>query len=213
MSYPTHPKLSETSSGKKAGSSNIVRTLSDKVMKSGRRLEHYSAQRAQDVRDALPLIHNDQLKEKEKDQQQHDKDQQRLSTRSSNYYPPSPPPTYQPHQLIAVCFNHMAGRDCDHCRNIDRSLSDRQSVSSPESHHTLGYQSQSSGYQRRSHASFHDEKTEERGEEGEKPGPPPVVGFWDSRLGKVRLQLLGLWAKTSKQASPHASKDLALTLW
>ena len=198
MSYPTHPNLSRTSSGKKAGSSNIVRTLSDKVMKSGRRLEHYSAQRAQDARDALPLIH---------------KDQQRFSNRSSNYYPPSPPPTYQPHQLIAVCFNHMAGRDCDHCRNLDRSLSDRQSDYSPDSHHNLTYQSQSSSHLRHSNASFHDEKPEERGEEGGKQGPPPVVGFWDSRLGKVRLQMLGLWARTSKQASPYALKDLALTLW
>ena len=200
MSYPTHPDPSKISSGKKAGSStsNIVRTLSDKVMQSGRRLEHYSAQRAQDARDALPLIH---------------KDQQRLSNRSSNYYPPScPSPTYQPHQLIAVCFNHMAGRDCDHCRNLDRSLNDRQSNYSPDSHHTLAYQSQSSSHQRRSNASFHDEKPEEGGEEGGKQGPPPVVGFWDSRLGKVRLQMLGLWARTSKQVSPHAMKDLALTL-
>ena len=180
--------LIRTSSGKKAGS-GIVRTLSDKVMQSGRRLEHYSAQRAQDARDALPLIY--------KDHKDH-KDQQRFSSRSSNYYPPSPPPTYQPHQLIAVCFNHMAGRDCDHCRNLDRSLKDRESNCSHDSHHTIGYQSQSSGHQRRSNASFHDEKPEDRGEEGGKPGPPPVVGFWDSRLGKVRLQMLGLWARTSK---------------
>ena len=197
MSYPTQPNLLRASSGKRTGNS-IVRTLSDKVKQSGRRLEHYSAQRAQDSRDALPLINNDQ---------------QRFSTRSSTYIPPSPPATYQPHQLIAVCFNHMAGRDCDHCRNLDRSLNDAQSESSPESHHTIGYQSQSSGFQRRSNASFQTEKPEERGEEAAKPGPPPVVGFWDSRLAKVRLQMLGMWAKTSKQASPHALKDLALTLW
>ena len=196
MSYPTHPNLSRTSSGKRAGS-GIVRTLSDKVMQSGRRLEHYSAQRAQDARDALPLIN---------------KDQQRFSHRSSNYFPPSPPPTYQPHQLIAVCFNHMAGRDCDHCRNLDRSLNDRHSDPSPDSHHTLAYQSHSSSHQRRSNASLDNEKPEDGGEEGGKKGPPPVVGFWDSRLRKVRLQMLGMWARTSKQASRHALKDLALTL-
>ena len=209
MSYPTQPDLSRTSSGKKAGS-NIVRTLSNKVIQSsGRRLEHFQAQRAQDARDALPLI-NDNNKN-------HHNYQQRYSTRSSNYDLPSPPPTYQPHQLIAVCFNHMAGRDCDHCRNLDRSLTDRQSDSLRNSHHTIGYQSQCSGHQRHSNASFYNEKPEEReeerGEEGGKPGPPPVVGFWDSRLGKVRLQMLGLWARTSKQASPHALNDLALTLW
>ena len=195
MSYPTGPNLlraSSRGSGKKAGSS-IVRTLSDKVMQSGRRVEHYSAQRAQDSRDALPLINNNN----------HDhRDQQRLSSRSSNYYPPSPTPTYQPHQLIAVCFNHMAGRDCDHCRNLNHSLSDRQSDYSRDSHHNIGYQSQSSSHLRQSNASFHNEKPEERGEEGGKPGPPPVVGFWDSRLAKVRLQMLGLWARTSKQVSP-----------
>ena len=28
-------------------------------------------------------------------------------------------------------------------------------------------------------------------------GPSPV-GFWDKRLNKVRLQVFGLWARTSK---------------
>ena len=199
MSYPSQSSLNRTNSGKKAGS-GIVRTLSDKVMQPGRRLEHYSAQRAQDARDALPLLINQ-------------KDQNRFSNRSSNYDPPSPPPTYQPHQLIAVCFNHMAGRDCDHCRNLDRSMNDRQSDSSRDSHHTLAYQSQSSGHQRRSNASFQNEKPQEGGGEGGKQGPPPVVGFWDSRLAKVRLQMLGLWARTSKRVSSHALEDLTLTLW
>ena len=188
MSYPNHTSLRRSSSGNKPGSS-IVRTLSDKVMQSGRRLEHYSAQRAQDSRDALPLIQNEQ--------QQH----QRHSGRSSSYYPSPPSSTYQPHQLIAVCFNHMAGRDCDHCRNLDRSLNDRRSDYSPESHHTLGYHSQGSSHQRRSNFSFHDEKLENGGEKGGKQGPPPVVGFWDSRLAKLRLQMLGLWGRTSKRAS------------
>ena len=169
---------------------------------TGRRLEHYSAQRAQDARDALPLI------QKEKDKEN------RYSTRSSTYYPSSPRSSYQPpHQLIAVCFNHMAGRDCEHCRNLDRSLNDRRSDTSPDSHHTLGYHSQSSGHQRRSNASFDDEKPKDGGEKGGKPGPPPVVGFWDSRLGKLRLQMLGLWARTSKRALFVYLKDLGLTLW
>ena len=189
MSYSDRPSLRRSSSGNKPGS-GIVRRLSDKVMQStrtstGRRLEHFSAQRAQDARDALPLIAP--------------ADDRRHSSRQSTYYPPSPPASYQPHQLIAVCFNHMSGRDCEHCRNLDRSLNDRRSDSSPDSHHTLGYHSQSSGQQRHSnHSSFHDEKQQDGGEKGGKQGFPPVVGFWDSRLGKLRLQLLALWGRTSK---------------
>lgn len=197
MSYPDQPNPVRPSSGIRSGGS-IVRRLSDKVMQSssnkstGRRLEHYSAQRAQDARDALPLIH---------------KDQQRLSTRSSNYIPSSPCPSYHPpHQLIAVCFNHMAGRECEHCRNLDRSLTDPRSDSSPDSHHTLGYHSPSNGYQRRSNISFNDEKQGVEDENAPKQGSPSVVGFWDSRLGKLRLQMLGLWARTSKRASPLALK-------
>lgn len=200
MSYPDQPNPVRPSSGIRSGGS-IVRRLSDKVMQSnsitGRRLEHYAAQRAQDARDALPLIHKDQ-------QQQQ---QQRLSTRSSNYIPSSPCPSYHPpHQLIAVCFNHMAGRECEHCRNLDRSLTDRRSDCSPDSHHTLGYHSPNNGYQRRSNISSNDEKAANQ-------GSPSVVAFWDSRLGKLRLQMLGLWARTSKRASALALKDLTLTLW
>lgn len=199
MSYPDQPNPVRPSSGIRSGG-NIVRRLSDKVMQSssttGRRLEHYAAQRAQDARDALPLIHN-----KDKD-----KDQQRLSTRSSNYIPSSPCPSYHPpHQLIAVCFNHMAGKECEHCRNLEHSLTDRRSDCSPDSHHTLGYHSPSNGYQRRSNISFDDEKQGEGDEKVAKQGAPSVVGFWDSRLGKVRLQMLGLWARTSKWASSSAS--------
>ena len=200
--YPDQAKPIRASSGIRSGG-NIVRRLSDKVMQSssstGRRLEHYAAQRAQDARDALPLIQNIQNIQND----------QRYSTRSSTYYPSSPSPTYQPqqpHQLIAVCFNHMAGRVCEHCRNLDRSLSDRRSDSSPDSHHTLGYHEQSNGFQRRSNVSFMDEKHGDGGEKDGKQGPPPVVGFWDSRLGKLRLQMLGQWARTSKRVSQVRSK-------
>lgn len=150
---------------------------------SHRRLEHYSAQRAQDARDALPLIQANN---------------KRHSSRSASYYhPSSPEPSYQPHQLIAVCFNHMAGRECEHCRNLDRSLSGDRHDSSPDSHHTLGYQGQGHGQQRYSNASLHDEKQRDGGEKGGERGSPPVVGFWHSELAKLRLQLLGLWARTT----------------
>ena len=191
MSYPN---LTRTSSKGRPGT-NIVRQLSDKVRQSnGRRLEHYSAQRAQDARDALPLIHSDE----------------RRSSRPASYFPTSPRPSYQPHQLIAVCFNHMAGKDCDHCRNLEHSMSDHHSDTSRYSHHTLGYQSHGNGAPLRhsnpslnSH-SFNDEKLKDDGEKGQQPGPPLVVDFWDSRLSSLRLQLLGLWGKTSKPTPLHA---------
>ena len=204
----SHPNQTRSSSGTGSGGSIILRQLSDRVMQSrqssGRRIEHYSAQRAQDARDALPLI----FAEKEK----------RASSRPASYFPPSPPPTYQPHQLIAVCMNHMAGRDCEHCRNLDRSLNDRssskrRSEASPDSNHTLGYQSRSNGYQRHSNFSVHDGRQKDGGENGGEHGASPVVGFWDSKLGKLRLQLLGLWGRTSKSIIGCALQDLALTLW
>lgn len=183
MSYLGYSNRTRSSSGTRSGTS-IARQLSERVMQSSsrRRLEHYSAQRAQDARDALPLIDTNK----------------RQSSRPVSYYPSSPPPSYQPHQLIAVCFNHMAGKECEHCRNLDRSMNSDRSSHSPDSHHTLGYQAQNYGEQRHSRGSLHDEKQKDGGEKGGEQGSPPVVGFWHSKLGRLRLQLLGLWARTSK---------------
>lgn len=184
MSDPDYPNQMRSSPGPISGNS-IVRHFSDKVMQStSSRLEHYSAQRAQDARDALPLIET----------------HKRHSSRPASSYPSptSPSPSYQPHQLIAVCLNHMAGRDCEHCRNLDRSLGRSRPQRSPDSNNTLGYQEQNNGQQRHSSASRHDEKQEDGGEKGGEQGSPPVVGFWHSKLGKLRLELLGLWARTSK---------------
>ena len=201
-SYPPFPSRNRSKSKDGTGTS-LVRQLSDRVQSaSRRRLEHYSNQRAQDARDALPLI------EKNK----------RLSSRpgsyyptNSTYFPSSPPPSYQPHQLIAVCFNHMAGRECEHCRNLDRSSTGHHLDTSPDSHHNLnlGYQRQSQPPQRYSNASLHDERESDEGEKGGDQGSPPVVGFWHSKLAKLRLQLLGLWLKTSKRVTvTHRGKHL-----
>ena len=188
MSESYYPNPMRSSSGTRSGSS-IVRHFSDKVMQSTsstskRRLEHYSAQRAQDARDALPLI------------QTHKPHPGRPVSDIPS--PSSPPLSYQPHQLIAVCLNHMAGRDCEHCRNLDPSLHRSRPERSPDSSNTLGYREQNNGQQRHSSASLHDEKQEDGGEKGGEEGSPPVVGFWHSKLGKLRLELLGLWARTSK---------------
>ena len=200
-SYPYYPNQTRSSSGTRSGAS-LVRQLSNRVAQSSsrRRLEHYSAQRAQDARDALPLIETNK------------RHSSRPASYDPTYYPSSPPPSYQPHQLIAVCFNHMSGRDCEHCRNLDRSLNRHRLDTSPDSNHTLGYQAQahsngqqrcsaySNGPHRYSDTSLHDEKQNNDGEKGGEHGSPPVVGFWHSKLGKLRLELLGLWTKTSKRA-------------
>ena len=36
------------------------------------------------------------------------------------------------------------------------------------------------------------------GEKGGSTGPPQPVGFWDKTLNKTRLQVFGLWARTSQ---------------
>lgn len=38
-------------------------------------------------------------------------------------------------------------------------------------------------------------------EKGKHISPPKPVGFWDKRLGKSRLEIFGLWTKTSMRAS------------
>ena len=41
----------------------------------------------------------------------------------------------------------------------------------------------------------------EKGEKDDRDGPASPVGFWDKRLKKMRLHVLGLWARTSKLGS------------
>lgn len=129
---------------------------------------HYAAQRFQD--DSLPLI--DHL--------------------------PLPQASYQPHQLIAVCFNHMAGRDCEHCRQIDRSLNTERAHRSTDSNQTFG----SRHSRGNSLADISIEKPRDGGEKCGDPGPPPPVGFWNKKLGKLRLECMGLWARTSESTTP-----------
>ena len=42
------------------------------------------------------------------------------------------------------------------------------------------------------------DQAEVEGEGEEEEGPPRPVGFFDKRLNKVRLQVFGLWARTSE---------------
>lgn len=42
------------------------------------------------------------------------------------------------------------------------------------------------------------ENNADGGETGNMKGPPQPVGFWDKSLSKTRLQVFGLWARTSQ---------------
>lgn len=180
----------------------------DPVIRSGslRRLRgasfrgshYYGSQRASVAGDILPLISNSQ----------------RPARTSLPSFTPPPPPTYQPqpHQLIAVCFNHMAGRQCEHCQQVNRELgginangSKMRVDRSPDSVETLGrehgHDHQHHHHQQRSSGSDmgEEEKPKDGGEKGGDEGPPTPVGIWDKRMEKVRLEVLTLWVRTSEQ--------------
>jgi len=128
-----------------------------------------------------------------------------------------PQPAYQPaaqaHQLIAVCFNHMAGRQCEHCQQMYQTLNDGQqqdrAEQSPDSHETLGHQRDGN----RSIGDDDHEKMKDGGENGNEGGPPAPVGLFDKRLGKLRLQCLGLWARTGRSEFASAFVTSGLIFW
>jgi len=175
---------------------NLIRSGSLRRLRgAGFRGSHYhGSQRASIARDILPLISNSQR-----------------PARTS--FPPPPPATYQPqpHQLIAVCFNHMAGRQCEHCQQLNKELgginangSNMRVDRSPDSVETLGRDHAHDERHLQQHRSAEsmveeDEKPKDGGEKGGEEGPPAPVGLWDKRLGKLRLEVLRLWARTSKQ--------------
>lgn len=75
---------------------------------------------------------------------------------------------------------------------------------SPDSALTLGqaHEQQHLQQQRNSSASEieEDEKPKDGGEKGGEEGPPAPVGVWDKRMSKLRLEVFGLWARTSELA-------------
>ena len=173
---------------------------------------HYSAQRAQLSQDALPLIRQGPRC----DDSTRDRQSPRARPRSVPLIPPAPPqPVFQPHQLIAVCFNHMAGRECEHCRQMERGLMGQERPDSELSSETLGQHHQH-GYQqnenRYSGSEGNGEKPDDGGEKGGK-SPPPPINIYDSRLSKLRLEMLGLWGRTSKSRFLPAPANVELTYW
>ena len=168
---------------------------------------HYSAQRAELSQDALPLIRQGPRS----DDGNRDRQVPRVRPRSLPLLSPSPPqPVYQPHQLIAVCFNHMAGRECGHCRQMERGMMRPESEDSDNSTETLEqhqpvYRQNENRYSGATVEKF--EKPNDGGERGEKPPPPPPpspVNFYDRRLSKLRIEMLGLWGRTSTLPPPQA---------
>ena len=161
---------------------------------------HYSAQRAHLSQDALPLIPKDRRLRSEFE----------ARPRSVPLPVPYPPqPTYQPHQLIAVCFNHMAGRECEHCRQLDQGLRSQERVDEGAgSDETLGQQNGN-----RYSGSEQSGSGNDGGEKGESSGPPTPVNIFDKRLSKLRLQVLGLWGRTGTSTLLYASVTIQLTLW
>ena len=138
---------------------------------------HYRASQASSP-DALPLIPNSQ----------------------PTACVPSPPYHPQPHQLIAVCFNNMAGRQCDHCQQLNEAFNkldgkDRNSGSDA----TLGTQHRPPSEQSNNGSDVgEDEKPKDGGERGDAKEPPSPVGILHKSLSKLRLQVFGLWARTSQ---------------
>lgn len=146
---------------------------------------------------------------------------QRPSRTSPLSFPAPPPPIYQPqpHQLIAVCLNHMSGRPCEHCQQLNRefpgvtgNVGNLREDGSPDSASTLAteleHERKPQRIQRQaSSGSKIDDyrKPTDGGEKGEDQSPPTPVGFTDKRLGKVRLEVLGLWARTSTLSRRVAS--------
>ena len=50
---------------------------------------------------------------------------------------------------------------------------------------------------------------------GEKGGksPPPPINIYDGRLSKLRLEILGLWGRTSMSRFLQALANVELTFW
>ena len=169
-----------------------VDVISRSVSRRRQRSSHYWSQRASTAAaDTIPLLPN--------------------ITRAS--LPSRPPPIYQPqpHQLIAVCFNHMAGRECAHCLQLnDQHAGHEREEESPDSGRTLGHEQQQQSHHSGSDLG-EDEKPRDGGEQGGHEGPPAPVGMWDKRLSKLRLQVLVLWARTSQLPGSHCIHTYLLT--
>jgi len=179
---------------------------------SSRRLRgsHYLAQRASICsQDALPLIRKPIASQQTAAAIRRPSQQRNIVKFPQQAYQPAA----QAHQLIAVCFNHMAGRQCEHCQQMYSTLNDGQPQGRTEQHsdsnETLGHQqngNRSSDYE-------DIERENDGGEKGGQQGPPAPVGLFDKRLGSLRLQCLKLWARTGRLSFDSAFGTSELIVW
>ena len=107
----------------------------------------------------------------------------------------------------------MAGRECEHCRQMERGLRGQEGTDSEHSsetldqHHHHGYQQNENRY---SGSVGNGEKPDDGGEKGGK-SPPPPINIYDRRLSKLRLEMFGLWGRTSKSRFLQAPVNVELT--
>ena len=108
----------------------------------------------------------------------------------------------------------MAGRECEHCRQMQGGLIGQERADSEISTETLG-QHRHFGYQqnesRDSGSEGYGEKQPDDG--GEKGGksPPPPTNIYDKRLSRLRLEIFGLWGRTSMSRFLQAPVNVELT--
>ena len=123
----------------------------------------------------------------------------------------------------------MPERQCKHCAALNRSVHDEDprndsSLKSEESSHqpALGSGHQTYGFPdfgnthvgTRQNGSVvtgnghleKNDKSETDEEKGGDTGPPAPVGLFHSSLGKLRLEILGLWARTGRLSLTNATR-------
>ena len=102
----------------------------------------------------------------------------------------------------------MAGRESEHCRQLDQGLRSQQRVDEGAvSDDSLGQH-----YGNRFCVSEKSVCGIVGGDKGESSGPPTPVNIFDKRLSKLRLQVLGLWGRTGTSTLLYASATIQLTL-
>jgi len=91
----------------------------------------------------------------------------------------------------------MVARQCEHCQRLnDQYGGQERDDESPGHGNTLGHQQQAQQSSSGSEVED-DEKPKDGGEKGGAEGPPAPVGISDKKLSRLRLEVLGLWARTS----------------
>lgn len=78
-------------------------------------------------------------------------------------------------------------------------------------HHRHGYQQNENRYS--GSGGSGGELPDDGGEKGGKSPPPAPINIYDRRLSKLRLEMLGLWGRTSKSWLLQEPANTELTYW